>query len=80
MALVIQHAKRMSLIILSPVACLAPPYFSLLSHKRQNFRKFIVKQKKCVVDFLHNFFFSETFLILRRIDRGSNVIIETSSY
>ena len=37
-ALVTQHAKRMSHIILSPMACLAPPYLSTLSHKRLDFR------------------------------------------
>jgi hypothetical protein len=38
-ALVIQHAKRMRRIILSPVARLAVPYFSTLSHKRHVFRE-----------------------------------------
>jgi hypothetical protein len=33
-ALVIQHAKRMRRIILSPVACLTVPYFSTLTRKR----------------------------------------------
>ena len=33
-ALVIQHAERMSRIILSSVACLAVPYCSTLFHKR----------------------------------------------
>jgi hypothetical protein len=37
--LVIQHAMRMRLIILSSVACLALKYFSTLSHKRQDFRE-----------------------------------------
>jgi hypothetical protein len=34
-ALIIQHAKRIRLILLSSVACPAVPYFSKLSHKRQ---------------------------------------------
>jgi hypothetical protein len=38
-ALVIQHAKRVRLIILSAVACLVLPYFPTLSHKRHDFRK-----------------------------------------
>jgi len=33
----IQQAKRLHLITLSPVACLAPPYFSTLFHKRNGF-------------------------------------------
>jgi len=42
-ALAIQHAKRTPLIILLSVACLVPPYFSTLSHKRLDLRK---KKKK----------------------------------
>jgi hypothetical protein len=38
-ALVIQKEKRMRRIILSSVDSPALPYFSTLSHKRQDFRK-----------------------------------------
>ena len=38
-ALGIQHAMRMSRIILSSVACLVLSCFSTLSHKRYDFRK-----------------------------------------
>jgi hypothetical protein len=38
-ALLIQYATLMSHIVASFVACLAPPYFSTLSHKRHDFLK-----------------------------------------
>jgi hypothetical protein len=37
--LLIQHALRMRHIILTFVVCLVQPYFSTLSHKRQDFLK-----------------------------------------
>ena len=53
--------------ILSSVACPALQYFSTFSHIRHDFRKKKIFNGKCVLIFLQ--FLSETFLILRRIER-----------
>ena len=47
LGLVIQHAKRMRH-IMSSVACLALPYFPILSHKRHDFRGKKSFNIKCV--------------------------------
>ena len=64
-ALLMQHAKRMHHVILSPVASLAPPNFSILSHKRNDFRKNVIEHKMCVLIFSTNFIWN--FLIVRNI-------------
>jgi hypothetical protein len=76
-ALVIQHLKCTHRIILPSVASLAVPYFSTLSHKRHDFRKKIVKHK--VMFFFSVKFLSETFLVLRRIQRYIVINVRTSS-
>jgi len=49
-AIIIQHAKRMRLIILSSLACPVQLYFSLLSHKRHDFRENkCIEPEMCVV-------------------------------
>ena len=60
--------------ILPTVACLAPPYVSTLSQKRLEFKKIVTEHNMRF--FLHNF--SETFLILRRIQR--HVVIHVYRY
>ena len=53
--------------ILSSVACPALTYFSTLSHKQHDFRKQVTEYSMCVMIFSTNI--SETFLILRRLER-----------
>ena len=50
--LVIRHAKRMRRIVLSSVACQAVPYFSTLSHKRQDIRHKATEHNYVRLDFL----------------------------
>ena len=76
-ALDIQHAKRMRRIILSFVDCLAVLYSSTLSHKRHDYRgKKFIEHKTCVSIFSTTF--SDTLLILRRIQRA--IIINVRSF
>ena len=71
-ALVIQHAKRMRYIILSPVACPALPICTTLSDKRHGFRK--ISSWTFSLQLL-----SETFVILGRIQQDSTIYVDTSS-
>jgi hypothetical protein len=47
-ALVTQHAKRMRLIILSSVTCVAVPYFNTVFHRRHDFRGKKFLSMKCL--------------------------------
>jgi hypothetical protein len=76
-ALVIQNSKRMSIVILSSVACPALQYFSTLAHKRHDFRE------KILLNIERGFWFflqllSEKFFILRRIQ--PDIIINLFRY
>jgi hypothetical protein len=68
------HLRR---IMLSSVACLPVPYFSTSSHKRHFFGKNVIEQKMCV--FIFSTILSETFLILRRIQRDIIINVHRSS-
>jgi len=50
-ALDTQQTICMRRIILSPVACVFPPYFSTLFHKRHGFREEVIGHKICVLIF-----------------------------
>jgi len=78
-ALVIQPAKRKQRIIMSSVGRLAVLYFFTLSLKRHDFRKKTFLDIESVFWFYLKFF-SETFLILRRIQRDiMNIDLQKSS-
>jgi hypothetical protein len=79
LALVIQHVKCMGRIILSSVAWPAVQYFPTLSHNRDDFRGGggITEHKMCC-NFLYNFF-SEKFIISRRIQRHIIINVQRSS-
>jgi hypothetical protein len=71
------NTKRMHCVILSLVACLAVPYFSTLSHKRQDFPKNVTERKMWVLILSTNL--SKRFLLLRRIERDTIINVHWSS-
>jgi hypothetical protein len=77
LALVIHHSARMRRIMLSPLACLAFSYFLTLSHKQHDFRKKLFNTKYLFSYSLQ--IVSETFLILRRVDRDIIINVHRSS-
>ena len=72
-----QHAKRMRRVILSSVACPALPYFSACLVNGTIFREKILNIKCVFLFSLHHL--SETFLILRRIQRESVINLHWTS-
>jgi hypothetical protein len=77
-ALGIQHARRMRLIMLSCVASLAVPYFSTLSHKLRDFRgeKIYWTQNVCFWFSLQ--MLSEISFILTRTERDIIITVHIS--
>jgi hypothetical protein len=76
-ALVMQHKKAHALYVLSSAAYPAPPYYSTLPHKRNDFQKNAIEHGMCVVIFSTNL--SEAFLILSRIQPDVTINVHTSS-
>ena len=62
-AVLIHHATNINHIVTSFAVPLTPPYFSTLSHKRHDFRKYVTEHKMCVLIFSTTL--SKTFVILR---------------
>jgi len=73
-ALATQHENSMRRIILSSVPCLVLKYFSLLPHKRHDFRN-IIEYKMCALIFST----TEVFLILKRVQQDIITNIQSSS-
>ena len=71
-----QSTKRS--ITFSSVVCPALPHFSSLSHKLHDCRETVFEYKICVLIF--STILSETFLILRRIQRDTIINVSRSSY
>jgi hypothetical protein len=74
----LQMASFMRHITLSSVACLAPPYFFILSHKRHDFRKKILLNVQSVFWFFLQLL-SKTCLILGIIQRDIIIKVRRSS-
>ena len=74
-SLIIQHAKRMRLIIWSSVACL-PTYFSTLFHKRHDYQK---KISNIICVLIISTTLSQTYLLLIRIQHDITVSLHWSS-
>jgi hypothetical protein len=72
--LLIQHATRIAASFLAP---LAPSLFSILSHKRHDYRKNVIKHKICVL--ISSTILSKTFPILRIIQADIVINVKTSS-
>jgi len=83
LALDILHVKYMRIIILPSVTCLTVPYFSTVSYERHYFRGGGgggggVFEHRMLIFIFCSTFFSETFLILRRIER--DIVINICEY
>jgi hypothetical protein len=74
--LVIEHAKRMHLIVLSSVVFSRCPKFQTFAHERYDFRKNAIERKMRVLVFVH--LLSEIFLSPKRIQRDVIINVRMS--